>query len=115
MESKRLITLMMISFVVIFGWQMLIFKLYPPKPPGQATTAPSAATQPTVAVAATTTTTTTQATAATAPAPASENGDAKTFAVGAYSAIALRDGALEFANDGKTSASAASRRKSPRF
>lgn len=45
-----------------------------------------------------------QATAATAPAPApaSENGDAKTFAVGAYSAIALRDGALEFANDGKT-------------
>lgn len=44
-----------------------------------------------------------QATAATspAPAPASENGDAKTFAVGAYSAIALRDGALEFANDGK--------------
>ena len=41
METKRLITLMMISFVVIFGWQLLIFKLYPPKPPGQATTQPA--------------------------------------------------------------------------
>ncbi|TKR33636.1 MBL fold metallo-hydrolase [Luteimonas gilva] len=42
------------------------------------------------------------ATAPAASAPVSDNSDAKTFALGAYSAIALRDGALEFANDGKT-------------
>src|SRR5437667_9471325 len=41
MDTKRLITLMLISFAVIFGWQILIFKLYPPKPPGAATPAPS--------------------------------------------------------------------------
>src|SRR6058998_2202721 len=60
MDTKRLITLMLISFAVIFGWQILIFKLYPPKPPGAATTMPSAA--PTTAVA------TTQASASTGPA-----------------------------------------------
>jgi YidC/Oxa1 family membrane protein insertase len=67
METKRLITLMMISFVVIFGWQLLIFKLYPPKPPGTAaTTAPSPTT--TVATSAPTTSAAiTQATAATVP------------------------------------------------
>ena len=34
METKRLITLMLVSFVVIFGWQLLVYKfLPPPKPP----------------------------------------------------------------------------------
>ena len=65
METKRLITLMMISFVVIFGWQLLIFKLYPPKPQ-QATTAPSTA--PTTATTQSgTSVAMTQATTSTAP------------------------------------------------
>lgn len=43
MDTKRLLTMMLVSFAVIFGWQILMFRIYgPPPKPGQQ----AAATQP---------------------------------------------------------------------
>ena len=57
MDTKRLLTMMLVSFAVIFGWQILMFRIYgPPKKPVAATqpttmvspaTAPAATTEPT--------------------------------------------------------------------
>src|SRR5688572_20152442 len=46
MDTRRLITMMMISFAIIFGWQIFVDRvLYPMHPewkkPGQATTQPA--------------------------------------------------------------------------
>ena len=46
MDTKRLLTMMLVSFAVIFGWQILMFRIYgPPLKPGQqaATTQPDPA------------------------------------------------------------------------
>ena len=46
METKRLVTMMLLSFVIIFGWQLYVAKLYEKHPewkrPGQASTQPAA-------------------------------------------------------------------------
>ncbi len=45
METKRLVTMMLLSFVIIFGWQLYVAKLYEKHPewkrPGQASTQPA--------------------------------------------------------------------------
>ena len=65
MDTKRLMTMMMLSFAIIFGWQLIVAKMYEAHPewkrPGQTstpTTAPAVATTSPA-----TTTTTTHATA----------------------------------------------------
>ena len=76
MDNKRLITLMLISFAVIFGWQVFVHQvLYPMNPhwrrPGQPVTPPAATTAPATQATqyATTTTTPLPTTAATSTAP----------------------------------------------
>src|SRR5687768_1395765 len=74
MDTKRLITMMLISFAVIFGWQVFVHQyLYPRHPEWRRPNDPRvAATQPTTAPTtqvATATTTAAPATAATAHAP----------------------------------------------
>src|SRR4051812_3215271 len=51
MDTKRLVTMMLLSFAVIFGWQLFVARLYKQHPewkkPGQASTQP-ATTEPAV-------------------------------------------------------------------
>jgi YidC/Oxa1 family membrane protein insertase len=70
MDTKRLVSMMLVSFVIIFGWQILITRIYgPPHKPGDqtVTTAP-ATTEPSEQFATTQQATTTPDSIGTAPA-----------------------------------------------